>query len=144
MDGATGRVFSSRIAFNRHAVTFSAHEPSPIGLRPDPTLGESPSRREFSSKEQNAIHACPAARFFYSGIDVMHDHDPRFRLSIPIEEAFAFAMGESDLHYAQVTDEMRQVIGLLVIDTLEYGEQWRVAAEARACLAARWPECFTF
>ena len=74
----------------------------------------------------------------------MHDQDTRFRLSIPIEEAFAFAMGESDLHYGHVTDEMRQVIGLLVIDTLEYGEQWRVAAEARTCLASRWPECFTF
>jgi hypothetical protein len=74
----------------------------------------------------------------------MHDQDTRFRLSIPIEDAFAFAMGDSDLHYTEATDEMRQVIGLLVIDTLEYGEQWRVAAQARACLAARWPECFTF
>jgi hypothetical protein len=74
----------------------------------------------------------------------MHDQEARFRLSIPIEDAFAFAMGESDLNYSHVTDEMRQVIGFLVIDTLEYGEQWRVAAEARACLAARWPECFSF
>ena len=75
---------------------------------------------------------------------VMQYQETRFRLTIPIEEAFAFAMGESDLRYAEVSDEMRQVIGLLVIDKLEYAEQWRVSAEVRACLAARWPECFTF
>jgi hypothetical protein len=74
----------------------------------------------------------------------MQNQETRFRLTIPIEEAFAFAMGESDLSYAEASDEMRQVIGLLVIDKLEYAEQWRVSAEVRACLAARWPECFTF
>jgi hypothetical protein len=77
-------------------------------------------------------------------IFVMQDHEIHFRLTIPIAEAFAFAMGESDLAYADPTDEMRQVVGLLVIDKLEYAEQWRVAAEVRACLAIRWPECFTF
>jgi hypothetical protein len=74
----------------------------------------------------------------------MRDYETHFRLAIPIAEAFAFAMGESDLAYTDATDEMRQVVGLLVIDKLEYAEQWRVAAEARACLASRWPECFTF
>ena len=74
----------------------------------------------------------------------MQDQETRFRLTIPIEEAFAFAMGESDLSYTEATDEMRQVIGLLVIDKLEYAEQWRVSAEVRACLAARWPKCFGF
>jgi hypothetical protein len=74
----------------------------------------------------------------------MQDQELRFRLTIPIAEAFAFAMGESDLSYADATDAMRQVVGLLVIDKLEYAEQWRVSAEVRACLAARWPECFTF
>jgi hypothetical protein len=74
----------------------------------------------------------------------MHHQETRFRLTIPIEEAFAFAMGESNLHYAEASDEMRQVIGLLVIDKLEYSEQWRISAEVRACLAGRWPECFGF
>jgi hypothetical protein len=37
---------------------------------------------------------------------------------------------------------MRQVMGLMVIDNLEYSEHWRVAAEVRACLADRWPEVF--
>jgi hypothetical protein len=74
----------------------------------------------------------------------MPDQETRFRLTIPIEEAFAFAMGESDLNYTEPTDEMRHVIGLLVIDILEYGEQWRVAADVRACLAARWPESLAF
>lgn len=74
----------------------------------------------------------------------MQDQETRFRLTIPITDAFAFAMGESDLSYDEPTDEMRQVIGLLVIDNLEYAEHWRVSAEIRACLAARWPECFRF
>jgi len=74
----------------------------------------------------------------------MRHQEKRFRLTIPIEEAFAFAMGESDLHYTEASDEMRQVVGLLVIDKLEYAEQWRVAAEVRACLGARWPECYRF
>ena len=74
----------------------------------------------------------------------MPHQETRFRLTIPIEEAFAFAMGESDLNYTEATDEMRQVIGLLVIDKLEYAEQWRISAEVRACLALRWPECFRF
>lgn len=74
----------------------------------------------------------------------MQHQETRFRLTIPIEEAFAFALGESDLNYTEPMDEMRQVIGLLIIDKLEYAEHWRVAAEVRACLAARWPECLAF
>lgn len=74
----------------------------------------------------------------------MKEQDTRFRLTIPIDDAFAFAMGESDLSYAGATDEMRQLIGLLVVDNLEYAEHWRVSTEVRACLAARWPECFAF
>ena len=73
---------------------------------------------------------------------VMQHQDIRFRLVIPVEEAFAFAIGESNLNYAEPTDEMRQVMGLMVIDNLEYAEFWRVSAEVRACLAERWPEVF--
>jgi hypothetical protein len=74
----------------------------------------------------------------------MQHQETRFRLTIPIEEAFAFALGESDLNYTEPLDEMRQVIGLLIIDKLEYAEHWRVAAEVRACLAARWPSVWAF
>jgi hypothetical protein len=74
----------------------------------------------------------------------MHDQQVRFRLTLPVADAFAFAMGECDLNYTDATDAMRQVVGLLVIDKLEYAEQWRVSAEVRACLAARWPECVAF
>lgn len=66
----------------------------------------------------------------------------RFRLTIPLGDAFAFAMGWSDLGYESPSDAMRQVIGLLVVDGLEYSEQWRISAQARACLAGRWPDCF--
>jgi hypothetical protein len=74
----------------------------------------------------------------------IEDKETRFRLTIPITDAFAFAMGVSDLTYEKPSDEMRQVMGLLVVDNLEYGEHWRVSTEVRACLVARWPECFRF
>ena len=66
--------------------------------------------------------------------------DERFRLTIPLTEALPFAMGESDLGYANPSDELRQLIGLLVIDALEYSEQWRVAALLRDCLQEKWPD----
>ena len=69
---------------------------------------------------------------------------PRFRLTLPLEEAFAFAMGLSDLGCESPSDAMRQVVGLLVLDSLEYSEQWRVAAQARAFLTQKWPDCFRF
>jgi len=68
--------------------------------------------------------------------------EPRFRLTIPLGDAFDFAMGWSDLGYESPSDAMRQVVGLLVVDGLEYSEQWRVSAQARTCLAERWPDCF--
>ncbi len=73
----------------------------------------------------------------------MQDQEVRFRLTIPIEDAFAFAMGEFDLGN-EATDGMRHLVGVLIIDSLEYGENWRIAAEVRACLAERWPECAGF
>jgi hypothetical protein len=75
-----------------------------------------------------------------SGALVMK-HD-RFRLTIPLNDAFAFAMGWSNLHYGAASEPMRQVMGLLVVDSLEYAEEWRTSARARACLQERWPELF--
>lgn len=72
----------------------------------------------------------------------MTEEQTRFRLTIPLAEAFSFAMGLSDLECEAPSDAMRQVVGLLVVDSLEYSEQWRVAAQARACLTERWPNCF--
>ncbi|HMJ05826.1 MAG TPA: hypothetical protein VK474_06175 [Chthoniobacterales bacterium] len=68
--------------------------------------------------------------------------DERFRLKIPVEEALAFALGRSNLGYPEASDAARCVMGVLAIDSLEYSEQWRAAAEARARLRARWPEQF--
>ena len=65
-----------------------------------------------------------------------------FRLAIPIEDALAFAMGWTDLGYREPEDGLRRVMGALVIDALEFNEQWRAAASARACLRDRWPACF--
>ena len=66
-------------------------------------------------------------------------NNERFRLTIPLSEAIPFAMGASDLSYPNATDELRQLVGLLVIDTLEYSEEWRSAAIVRTCLQDRWP-----
>lgn len=74
----------------------------------------------------------------------MTGEEIRFRLTIPIDDAFAFAMGWIDLGYLGANDSMRHVIGLLVIDSLEYSEEWRASARARICLAERWPECGCF
>lgn len=72
----------------------------------------------------------------------MTEEQTRYRLTIPLGDALAFAMGWSDLGYESPSDAMRQVVGLLVVDGLEYSEQWRVSAQARACLAEKWPDCF--
>ena len=68
----------------------------------------------------------------------------RFRLTIPVGDALAFAMGWSDLGCEEVNDATRRIMGLLTLDTLEYSERWRDAALARACLVERWPGCFSF
>ena len=70
--------------------------------------------------------------------------EERFRLAIPVDEALAFAMGWSDLGYREANDVSRRVMGALALDTLEYSEQWREAALARASLTQRWPGEFTF
>jgi hypothetical protein len=74
----------------------------------------------------------------------MNQEQTRFRLTIPVRDAFSFAMGWSDLGYESPSDPMRQVVGLLVVDCLEYSEQWRLSAQARACLNEKWPDCFCF
>jgi hypothetical protein len=66
----------------------------------------------------------------------------RFRLTIPLNDAFLFAMGWSDLDYGAASEPMRQVMGLLVVDSLEYAEEWRASTRARACLQEKWPELF--
>jgi hypothetical protein len=71
----------------------------------------------------------------------MQNFDERFRLTIPIEDAFGFSMGEYDLGRQEPCDGMRQLVGILVIDALQYSEHWFVAAEVRALLAERWPDC---
>ncbi len=70
--------------------------------------------------------------------------EQRFRLTIPVGEAMAFAMGWSDLSYRSASDAMRRIVGILAVDELEYNEQWRAAAIARQCLLTKWPACFAF
>ena len=68
--------------------------------------------------------------------------DERFRLTIPLAEAVRFAIGASDLDYIEPSDELRQLVGLLALDTLEYSEQWRAAGLLRASMQATWPGLF--
>lgn len=74
----------------------------------------------------------------------MRDSGEKFRLTIPIEDAFGFSIGEFNMGYDEPTDGMRQLVGAMVLDALQYAEHWRVAAEARAVLAERWPNCPAF
>ena len=55
---------------------------------------------------------------------------------------FAFAMGWSDLGCSEPRDALRQLMGVFAVDALQYSEQWRAAALARAVLAEKWPGCF--
>lgn len=63
--------------------------------------------------------------------------EDRFRLTIPLRDAVCFAMGWSDLGYEEPSETLRQVVGFLSIDALEYSEQWRAAALVRARLQSR-------
>ena len=69
------------------------------------------------------------------------EEEVEFRITIPIEDAFAFSMGEFHFGASEPSDAMRQLVGVLIVDALQYGEHWRVAAEVRASLAERWPDC---
>ena len=51
-----------------------------------------------------------------------------------------FAIGSSDLDYDEPSDVLRQLVGLLAIDALQYSEQWRVVASLRSVLARKWPD----
>jgi hypothetical protein len=68
--------------------------------------------------------------------------EDRYRLTIPLPDAIGFALGASDLSYAEPSDELRQLVGLLAIDLLEYSEQWRTAGALRNSMQARWPDLF--
>ncbi len=68
--------------------------------------------------------------------------EDRFRLNIPVSEAILFTIGESDLSYTEPSDELRQLVGLLALDMLEYSEEWRTAALLRAAMRATWPDLF--
>ncbi len=66
----------------------------------------------------------------------------RFRLTIPIGDALSFALGRSDLGCSDADDGLRRIMGAFALDALEYSEQWRAAAYARASLEEKWPDCF--
>ena len=68
--------------------------------------------------------------------------DDRYRLTIPISDAVRFAIGLSDLNYSEPCDELRQLVGLLAMDMLEYSEDWRAAGLLRECLRGKWPDLF--
>ena len=59
---------------------------------------------------------------------------------MPIADAIAFALDRSDLTYTEPPDELRQVVGVLALDALEFSEEWRTAAMLRRRLAQQWPE----
>jgi hypothetical protein len=64
----------------------------------------------------------------------------RYHLTIPLSDAVSFAVGICDLGYSEPKDELRQVVGLIALDMLEYSEQWRAAGLLRRSLKLKWPE----
>jgi hypothetical protein len=70
---------------------------------------------------------------------MIEPHGDRFRLTIPISDAVRFAVGSSDLTYEAPSDELRQLVGLLALDALEYSEQWRAAGLLRGLMDDKWP-----
>ena len=68
--------------------------------------------------------------------------EDRYRLTIPLADAIRFVLGVSDLGYDEPSDELRQLVGLLALDLLEYSEQWRTAGALRNCMQAKWPGLF--
>ena len=68
--------------------------------------------------------------------------EDRYRLTIPLSDAIRFALGISDLSYADPSEELRQLVGLLALDLLEYSEQWRAAGVLRNCMQEIWPHLF--
>ena len=68
--------------------------------------------------------------------------EDRYRLTIPLSDAIRFVLGVSDLSYSQPSDELRQLVGLLALDLLEYSEQWRTAGALRNCMQETWPDLF--
>jgi hypothetical protein len=62
--------------------------------------------------------------------------------SMNLGEALDFAMGRTDLGYRGPSDDLRRIMGVLVLDTLQYNEYWRLAQLVRLSLAAKWPGFF--
>lgn len=73
---------------------------------------------------------------------MIESQEDRFRLTIPLTDAIRFAIGASDLNYSEPSDELRQLVGLLALDNLEYSEEWRTAGMLRVCMQAKWPDLF--
>ena len=59
------------------------------------------------------------------------------RLTAPVHEAVAFALGWSDCGFDAPSPAMRRIVGELAIDSLEYAEEWRLAAMLRDCMTER-------
>ena len=62
--------------------------------------------------------------------------------SITLGDALDFAMGLTELGYREPCDDIRRIMGAIVLDTLQYGEYWRLAELTRLSLADKWPGFF--
>lgn len=72
----------------------------------------------------------------------MMDADERFRLAVSAHTACEFALGVTDWSYEDPPEAMRCLVGQLLLDELEYNEDWRTAAALRRSLHRRYPEFF--
>ena len=83
-------------------------------------------------------HDAAEHRFSYVAHGLITLQEERYSLAIPVDEAIAFAMGWADLGYEKPDPVLRQIIGTLAVDTLQYAEEWRCAAALTSCLEQRW------
>lgn len=139
--GWTATIFDPRIR-----VTFTKKKPAvPLEKRGLTRRGHGSSAMPLVASRQAAIDLLTrrvALLRFLFGECVMARQEQRFRLTISLDDALGFALGDTDLDCPESTEAMRRIIGFFVIDELEYNEYWREAAQARLCLADKWPGWF--
>lgn len=138
--GGKAQRSGAHVACSRVTVVYAIGAPAVAFIGGRPMARLSLERRSVKRRARaNGKSDFGFARVFLA--DTMRHHDEEFQLTIPIEDAFAFSMGECESGSTETPDAMRQLVGVMVIDALQYGEHWRIAAQARAFLAERWPDC---
>ncbi|MEP6955669.1 MAG: hypothetical protein ABI883_02500 [Chthoniobacterales bacterium] len=63
-----------------------------------------------------------------------------YTLAVPLLEAVTFSLGWDDHGYIDPPVFLRQLVGALAVDSLEYQEQWKIAGVLKEALEDKWVE----